>query len=53
MSMMMVASAAMTNIRRIWQATLNTKPVHAGASTLDTPIQAVLYAFAQPTFRYS
>ncbi|MEL7435113.1 MAG: transposase, partial [Chloroflexota bacterium] len=46
MSMMMVASAAMTNIRRLWQATLNTKPAYAGASAMDTPIQPVLYAFA-------
>lgn len=53
MSMMMVASAAMTNIRRLWRKTLDPKPVHAGALAMDAPITAVLSAFTQIVFCYS
>lgn len=53
MSMMMVASAAMTNIRRIWRKTLNPKPAHSGAVAMDTPITAVLSVFTQATLCYS
>lgn len=38
MSMMMVASAAMTNIRRLWRATLAPRPTHSGAVAMNVPI---------------
>lgn len=53
MSMMMVASAAMTNIRRLWRKTLDPKPANAGAVAIDTPITAILAAFTRTTFCYS
>ena len=53
MSMMMVASAAMTNIRRLWRKTLATKPVHSGAMAVDTTRDVLLSTFASTFFNFA
>ena len=53
MSMMMVASAAMTNIRRLWRKTLANTPTHSGAMAIDTTRDALPSTFASTFFGFA